>query len=1005
MDKTTLINYIKSNFPKIIFNPLKLTGTPSRSIGFIVSDNKIIIGYINKEGNLCRLFEPVDLNGLSSEKFIEILNRIPIVSGFDENNKVDLINLLSHKDTLSITEDEHNNVIKELNNSSKYNILLEENKVILIKKEYEDSLLEIKSKFQDERKEFNEKIKDLEDTKENCKNRLLSEKDQIILGIKNYKKQVSDYIDSIMKSNGVDSKSFLRVNEMYNKLLEEKSIIDKNMEVLTIREKDNLKVISDNKSVISNYSDKLNNQQDEILNLNNTILEISNELNVVKEQFESSKLENNFLSEFKKNCIKVILEEKELIIEKIKEYNTKWLTWSENNKYDIDEQKSKLNTELELILVNLKKVINTKSEYINSLDLSVKDKQHLLSKLNENVSEIKVEVNTALNRQLIELNMKSQLVKENLDNEIKNKDIIIKDLHRKLDNAKLLLNKNENTVLKGEVDYKNCYETLQKFINVNNMFYRKKEIILILDSIINDESKSSTFLNLNENMRLNIKNKFDAVKAEINKHINFLDLAKYINSPNIQLFKSKSTLKSIPDNFCVELSNISDYWDNNIDIFTQQDIILTNIYEDLSGAVRVYIRIKPFLGNQKNDTVYIESNTKKITVDCTNTIGYDKKETFGNFYGVFDESFTNKDIYFGSQNLNVEDEIESIHPGLQNTFKQVEEGYSIVLFGYGVSGSGKSFLLLGEKSSPGLINYGLQNLKNVKNIKIKYLFEQYIDKFIPTLHKIKGKIINLVREVPQLRKYSIDETKEFADYIKDTINLNDINVSNVNDINNLTRLLEDYRKEHNRIKMTPNNNVSSRSNLYIVFEISFESGKVGYITIVDTAGKESPNDIYNLFIDVNKGRTNLTSLLGPTSSNSVTEYHMKDEYKKLYTPSNVLEILREGFYINECLDHLIYFFNKKNYKKTKVILQTTLDKYSESKYYVNPIEEEVSIDQNNNCLMIPILKFLDALSNKKSEIDDFRPTKFSMIVCVRKDEMYCPQIFSSLKFAQQIKST
>lgn len=1034
MDKNTLINYIKNNFPKIIFNPLKFStdSVPSKSIGFIISNNKVIIGYINTDGNLCKLFEPIDLKGLSNIQFVDILNRIPTVSGFDKNNKLDLINLLSNKD--KITSDEHNNVIEELKKESKYNILLEENKVILIKKEYEDSLLEINNKFIEEKKILDEKIKELEDTKENCKSTLFNEKEQIIIGIKNYKQQVSEYINSIVKSNQIDSKSFLKVNTMYKQLLEDKLKIEENMESLTLREKINLEVINNNKDIISEYSSKFNIQKDEILKLNNIINEISNELNIVKDEFEHSKLENLFLIEFKRNCVKVILEEKQLIIDKIKDYNTKWLTWSENNKYDINEQTNKLKDELESILINLKKVVNTKNEYINSLDFSVKDKQHLLSKLNENVSEIKMEVNKALNNQLMELNIKRQIDEEKVNNDIRDKDIIIKNLREKLESANILLTKNKDAILKTDVNYNNCYDTLQKFININNMFYRKREIISILDSIIN--VGNSTFSNLNENMKLNIKNKFDVVKNEINKHIDFLDLPKYINSPNIQLFKSKSTLKNIPDNFCIELNNISDYWDNNIDIFTKQDRILTNIYEDLSGAVRVYIKIKPLLGiEQKNNTVYIENNKKNITVDCSKNEDFNKKETFGSFYSIFDESFTNKDIYLGKNNAdsannannadnannlsndnidnlsndNIDNisnlnNIDSVHTGLYDTFKQVEEGYSIVLFAYGTSGSGKTFLLLGEKNTPGLINYGLQNLTNVKNIKVKYLFEQYINKFIPTLHKIKGKIINLVREVPQLRKYSIDETKEFSEY-NTLIDLNNINVKNTDDINNLTHLLEDYRKKHNRIKMTPNNDVSSRSNLYIVFEIEFESGKIGYITIVDTAGKESPVDIYNLFIDQNKGRVNLTTLLGPTGGSSIIEQHMKDEYKKLYTSSNILEILNEGFYINECLNHLIYFFNKKNYKKSKVILQTTLDKYYESKYYVNPIDEEMSIDPNNNCLMIPILKFLDTLSNKKSDIDDFRPTKFSMIVCIRKDEVYCPQIFSSLKFAQQVKST
>lgn len=1346
MDKDTLISYIKSNFPKVIFNPVKLNNK-SRSIGFIISDNKLIIGYINKDGNLCKLFEPIDLNNLSNQEFLNVLNRIPIVSGFDETNKTSLVNLLQGTTVKQNSREEHEMIIKELENSkSKYNILVDsdEKQIILIKKKYESTINNIKDEYLSQISILKKKLNEREVIKERCKLKLLNEKDEIIIGIKTYKQKVSDYISSIIKSRDFDLNSYKKLEEMYNKLLSEKQYVENNLNTLTI------------------------NNDSERLRLTNVINEMSIELDSIKSEFKKSKIENDIFVEFSKNCISFILNEKEEIINSIKDYNTKWLNWVDNNKYNIEIEKEKLIYELGIIFTNFKKLVNTKNEYIDSLNLLDKEKTVLISKLNNNISDIKNEVKKSLNEKLIKLSLTNESINIKLSAE---KDEIIKKLKEDLDNTKMLLNKNnENTFNPRIVDYTNCHATLEKFINVNNMFYRKKEIISILESILNNE-ENVNFTNLNENMKFNIKNKFNMVKNEINKHINFLDLPKYINSPNIQLFKSKSTLKNIPDNFCIELNNISEYWDNNVEIFTNQDLILTNIYEDLSGAVRVYIKIKPLLGiEQKHDngknTIYIEENTKKITVDC------EKKETFGNFYGVFDESFSNENVYTGNHDINNTNEN---HDGLHSTFKQVEDGYSIVLFGYGFSGSGKCHginteiimfdgsikkvqdiivgdylmgddsrsrkvlslgrgrdimyevsnvkgekyivnsehilslkytakkilrdrperhsyivlwfnkekicsntktfsysnkvkeevykeannffnnliddlyvdiplkkyllltkhyqdfllgykvgitfqekivdidpymigyfvgdvalseitkhessvikyfkdnleqisenddskeyecniflnalkkynllnnkhipmdykcnsrnnqlkllagildadgsydnkkkvyqfsqsieheniiddviymcrslgfgcyknikktslaykgekkigeawiicisgkgiveipclklkahprkqiqdvlvsritvtelkeddyygfeldgnhhylmsnfivthntrLLLGEDNSLGLLSYGLSNLNDVKNIKVKYLFEQYIDKFNPTLNKIQGKIINLVREVPQLRKYSIDETKEFSKYIKDFVDLNDIIV---NDINKLTKILEEYRTKKNRIKKTPNNKVSSRSNLYIVFEITFNSGKTGYITIVDTAGKESPKDIYNTFINVNKGRINLTTLLGPTGGIDLVEKYMKDEYKDNinYTPNNILEILKEGFYINECLNHMIYFFNKKNYRKTKISLQTTLDKYSESRYYINPTDEEQSIDFNNNCLMIPILKFLDTLSNKKSELNDYRPTKFCMIVCIRKEKNYCDQIFSSLKFAQQIKST
>jgi hypothetical protein len=1030
IDDATLINYIKKRYPKMVFTPLRLTTEPKvkNALGFVITDNKLVMGYITKNGTLCKLMEPIDLNELSHSRFIDLLSKIPLVVGFDEHDKQNLLNVLEDKEVISSKE--HQRVVDQIQKALssdfdiKYNMLVEkneaknQNEILFIKKEYESKMDEIKEQYDKDIKEYKQKIKDLEDAQESCKVKLLGEKEQIIQSIQNFRQQISDYINQVVKNNGKDSNN--KLNEMYVQLLAEKTSIENSMSILTEQEKQHLQTIEDNKSQLSEFTSKLNNKEEEISKLNDTIKEIQNELDIIKKQFSEKELENVVLAEFKKNCLEQILNQKEQIIEKIKEYNLQWLEWSKNNNYNVEEQKDKLKNELDIIYKNLKKVIESKDKYLEELGLTGKDKDIVLNKLKSNISDIKLEVNNSLNEQLTQLSLKNQelesSVSDNME-ELKKRDSIIQDLRQQLEEVKKMLEKNSGVIIPKEIDYNNCNETLQKFINVNNMFYRKKEIISILDGIINNPNKITSFTNLNDQMKNNIKIRFETVKQEINKHIDFLDLTKYVNSPNIQLFKSKATMKNIPSEFCEELNNISSYWDNNVGIFREQDRILTNIYEDLSGAVRVYIKIKPLIGKeQQNNTVYVEKNSKKVTVDCTNVPDVNKKETFGEFYGIFNDTYTNKDVYTGIQgsgdisklNIDVdsiEESNETISPGLYSTFKQVEDGYSIVLFGYGLSGSGKTYSLIGDKNVPGLLHYGLANLKGVSKIKVKYLFEQYIDKFVPTINKIKGRIINLVNEVPQMRNYANNEEREFAQFINGQVNLNDIRLEN---INTLTGLLEKYRIEHSRIKKTPNNPVSSRSHLYMVFEVQFDSkdglpGKVGYVTIVDTAGRESPIDIYNMFIDTTK-RISLTTILGPTGGAGVVKQFMKEQYTN-YNATSVFDILKEGFYINETINHLIYFFNKKNYRTTKIQKQISLEKYSNDKYYVDPRSEEDSIDGINNCLMIPILKFLDAISNRKQDTDDFKPTKFAVILCVRQDIQYCNQIFSSLEFGQKIRSS
>lgn len=998
MNKDTLINYIKQNYPRIIFNPVKLSDTDVKenSLGIILSGTRLIVGYINGEGYVCKLTEPLNVKDLTNERFVEVINSIPIAKETGIN-KDSLLELLQNK--TGVSEDEVTKLKKELlDKKADYDLLIDtsNNQTIMLKKEYSNKLDDIKVEYNAAGQKLRTELQMMANEHKIYKDKLCYEKGEIINNIKNFRRQVTDYIRDVISSN---ESSYTTLNNMYMKMVKEKTEIENSLKVFMEKEKENLNKMSQGSAETTG----------EIAQLNHTIKEIQEELNKIQEKFSGQELQNVVLAEYNKKCIESVLNEKESIIENIKDHNSNWLRWFENNQVDIEQQKTQFSNDLDVIYTNLKKIVDGRNAYIATLDITVKEKDTLINKLKSNISDITTEVNKSLNEQILQMSIKNEeltnLVAKDEDI-IKDHEAIVKGLKEELKEVYVLLQKNNTGPIIKDIDYTSCNATLQKFISVNNMFFRKRKVISLLQGIINNQK---TFNNLSVVVMNNIKNKFEDVKLEINKHIDFLDLNKYVNSPNIKFFKSNSTLKNIPVEFCEELNNISSYWDNNVAVFREQDRILTNLNEDLSGAVRVYVKIKPLLGiEQRNNTVHLEADSRKVTVDCLDVPSVKRKETFGEFYGIFNENFSNKDVYTGvvgtkdPADMMVDvDEVEGFSStGLYSTFKQVEDGYSIVLFGYGDSGAGKTFSLLGEKGSPGLLHYGLANLKSVEKIKLKYMFEQYIDKFNPTINKMRGKLINLVREIPQLRKYSSDETKEFAAFLGSDINLNALQVD---DITVLTTLIEKYRKNHSRIKKTPNNPVSSRSHLYMVYEITFESGKTGYITVVDTAGRERPIDIYNMFIDTSR-RISLTTLLGPTGGVDVVKQHMKPEYAS-YDPQDVFEILNEGFYINETINHLIYFFNKKKYSATKVLSQTSLESYNSDKYYVNPRTEEDSISGANNCLMIPILKFLDVLSTKRQSEDDYKPTKYICIVCIRKDASSCSQVFGSLEFASRITSS
>jgi hypothetical protein len=138
--------------------------------------------------------------------------------------------------------------------------------------------------------------------------------------------------------------------------------------------------------------------------------------------------------------------------------------------------------------------------------------------------------------------------------------------------------------------------------------------------------------------------------------------------------------------------------------------------------------------------------------------------------------------------------------------------------------------------------------------------------------------------------------------------------------------------------------------------------------------------------------------------------NLKPQYKDTYTPEQVFDILNEGFYINETINHLIYYFNLKN-GKTMETPKQKIDKrynvvYKVQNYFVQPQDEMNQIDGNNNSLMIPVLKFLDNLSSRAKEANqDWKPTKFITICCVRQEAKYCDQTMETIQFAQNVKSS
>ena len=896
-------------------------------------------------------------------------------------------------------------------------LINEKGEIILINKKYTDEIEQLKQQFKELEETKNKEIEELNKKRELCKQKIINESEEIKKGIKEFSDQFKKYIT-------LHSGQKVQLTTLVSKHLAEKKTLEDAMDALKEQEQLRLQQLHDAESQISDFTEKVAVRDTEIQKLNNNISEIKNELIAVSPE----QLQQVIEEASKQTCIKTILDNKEKIVSDIDHYTTSWIEWSKNTDYNINEQKEKLRLELQTILTILDEIRNIDSaSCIEKLDLPLNKKYALLNKLNSDISEIKSKLIHSFNQQIIELLTKKERLEQETQQDRKEKqqqlekaNSEIKSLRLQLTECKDLLDKNKNIQVITTVDYNNCYQTIVQFKNLYEKYNNYKSIISKLHGVID----SDAFTKFNQNLKdvsINKLHKAEDIMANVDT---ILQLNQYIDNAsvkNIEQLKKQNRLQTIPKDICSKMIDILGVW-NTSEIqqqFAEQQFVLMNLHEDMAGAVRVYVKIKP---NSNNENV-ITIKDKKLQVTCDSNTS-----EFGEFYGVFDQEFSNKDMYTGMKgsgditdikiDTDLIPETETNSPGLYHSFKQLEQGYSVVIFGYGLSGSGKTYSLLGEKTDnsnvPGLIHYGLANLKDVKHIKLKYLFEQYIHNFKSTLNNLNGNIINLINEIPGLRKDSIDESREFGDYLRNDDKGQYIQTTDIKneDISTLNNILTEYRTQRSRVKKTPNNPVSSRSHLFMVFEITFASGNTGYLTLVDTAGRESPNDIYKMFIDL-EGKGDLeqknlfTTILGPTGGPGLVAQNLKTEYQGIYKPEDIYNILREGIYINETINHLIYFFNQKNFKETPIRMQGSLNKYKNDNYYVDPRTEEHGVQsiKGNNCLMIPTLQFLDNLTNKTQDSDDFKPTKFITLVCVRGESRYCPQLLKSLDFADKIKST
>jgi hypothetical protein len=175
---------------------------------------------------------------------------------------------------------------------------------------------------------------------------------------------------------------------------------------------------------------------------------------------------------------------------------------------------------------------------------------------------------------------------------------------------------------------------------------------------------------------------------------------------------------------------------------------------------------------------------------------------------------------------------------------------------------------------------------------------------------------------------------------------------------------EELRKEYGTIKRTPLNKSSSRSYLVEVYQVN---GK--HILFIDFPGRETPEELYTYFFGENR-RISLPTLFSmgkKAASKYIEEYKLKNLD---YTPEEIYDLLIDSVYINETLNHILYYIKKRTETGNRAIPihLNTSNEYNTDNFYISP-------NKLNKLHVDTLFRFMDKFNSYINFIATLHDTK------------------------------
>jgi hypothetical protein len=252
----------------------------------------------------------------------------------------------------------------------------------------------------------------------------------------------------------------------------------------------------------------------------------------------------------------------------------------------------------------------------------------------------------------------------------------------------------------------------------------------------------------------------------------------------------------------------------------------------------------------------------------------------------------------------------------------------------------------------------------------------------------------------------------------------DYNIDDVNKFNDVIRKVEQTRRTNKHIKPTPNNPESSRGHLFIKLKIRTFAGSEGRLIICDMGGRENPQNIWNdgKYCPSLKGKdpipiSRANRNIAYTDDGIEVPCTTKKEddrlsFSKAFSPGignikletalqsstkgnlEILQTLKQGFYINDSINELLKVFGYKGTDKNTNWTDTVGDKKKTGIWTYTPEVRATSV--SNHIRMNLIFDKFKEESNCK--------ITFCTFACIRSESTFNDDNVNTLNFARDVNS-